>query len=53
MDERKTASNKNFASDGDTCKLGALRMYSSIVRVDREVFRNRQLFVAANRNAPL
>jgi len=40
---------KGFASSGLTCKLGAWRFESSVMRVDSEALRNRQLRQAAKR----
>ncbi len=39
-DDRNTANKTGFASDGLTCKLGALCFYSSSVLVDSFVLRN-------------
>lgn len=37
---RKTATNKGFASGGEACKLGTFCFYSSSVLVDSFVLRN-------------
>ncbi len=50
---RKVAGNTGFASDGVTCKLGALCFYSRSVQVDSFVLRNPPERKARNRYAQI
>jgi hypothetical protein len=47
--EKRAAGNSVLPQLAVTCKLGALCFYSSLVQVDSEVLRNRQLRQHANR----